>query len=248
MRHTEIAPGFGFIILSGEIMKSDSVEFSRIADFYKMAAVLFRSPGGDLRAGLEIGETIRLRKFSAGVAPGTVCASACALAWLGGTERYMSQTSLIGFHASYYVAPNGEAAVSAIGNALIGRYLTRLGLPVPVIEYATRADPHELELLTPEAAKAIGLELTVLELSPGATQIAPTGTAKKQTHYVSGLDPDGDNWLAFKAGPSMQAKRLRKLPPNTPLTLLESKEPWLKVKLEDGSIGWVYKKYVSCCR
>ena len=62
--------------------------------------------------------------------------------------------------------------------------------------------------------------------------------------YVSGLNPNGDNWLALKSGPDLNATRLRKLPPATPLTPLGREGEWIKVKLDDGQQGWVYSKYV----
>ena len=63
--------------------------------------------------------------------------------------------------------------------------------------------------------------------------------------YVSGLDPNGDNWLALKSGPDLKATRLRKLPPDTPLTLLSRNGEWMRVLLDDGQEGWVYSKYVQ---
>ena len=62
--------------------------------------------------------------------------------------------------------------------------------------------------------------------------------------YVSGLNPNGDNWLALKSRPDLNATRLRKLPPATPLTPLWREGEWIKVKLDDGQEGWVYSKYV----
>jgi hypothetical protein len=63
--------------------------------------------------------------------------------------------------------------------------------------------------------------------------------------YVTGLDPNGDNWLALKSGPDLKASRLRKLPPATPLTPMGREGEWIKVKLDDGQEGWVYSKYVK---
>jgi SH3-like domain-containing protein len=63
--------------------------------------------------------------------------------------------------------------------------------------------------------------------------------------YVSGLDPNGDNWLALKSAPDLRASRLRKLAPDTPLTPLEFRGIWVRVLLDDGMEGWVYSKYVN---
>jgi hypothetical protein len=62
--------------------------------------------------------------------------------------------------------------------------------------------------------------------------------------YVSGLNPKGDNWLALKDAPDLNANRLLKLPPGTPLTPLARQGEWIKVSLDDGQEGWVFSKYV----
>jgi len=64
-------------------------------------------------------------------------------------------------------------------------------------------------------------------------------------YYVTGLNPNGDNWLALKSGPDLKATRLCKLPPETPLTLLSCNGEWMRVLLDDGQEGWVYSKYVK---
>jgi hypothetical protein len=67
----------------------------------------------------------------------------------------------------------------------------------------------------------------------------------EKKYFVSGLDSNGDNWLALKSAPDLKANRLRKLPPDTPLTLLSRSGEWIKVLLDDGQEGWVYSKYVK---
>ncbi len=67
-------------------------------------------------------------------------------------------------------------------------------------------------------------------------------------HYVTGLDPQGDNWLALKSAPNLNAPRLAKLPPDTLLTVLGQQGGWLRVRLRNGSEGWTAARYVACCR
>ncbi|MCG6941768.1 MAG: hypothetical protein LJE69_11035 [Thiohalocapsa sp.] len=68
-------------------------------------AVYFDSPGGSLGGGIRLGEYLRRNRIKAVVEGGGMCASACALAFLGGTDRtgarWMSSTttSRLGFHA-----------------------------------------------------------------------------------------------------------------------------------------------------
>ena len=68
-------------------------------------AIYFDSPGGSLGGGIRLGEYFRRSRIKTVVEGGKTCASACALAFLGGTDakgnRWMSTTttSRLGFHA-----------------------------------------------------------------------------------------------------------------------------------------------------
>lgn len=66
--------------------------------------------------------------------------------------------------------------------------------------------------------------------------------------YVTGLDPQGDNFLALKAAPSLKAARLLKMGPGTLLTVLDRAGPWTQVQLRGGQTGWAYGRYLACCR
>jgi hypothetical protein len=125
------------------------------------AIVNFNSDGGVLLDGIAIGKTIRLKSFSTAVLDGKRCASACALAWLGGSPRYMGRTALVGFHAAY-IKKEGLPS-SGVGNALVGSYLTQIGLSETAVVYITQAAPTELTLLTLRDAEKIGIEVSPFE-------------------------------------------------------------------------------------
>jgi hypothetical protein len=164
--HMPIGDGSaGFIIIAGELNQGDEKKFNLVAQRYTKGAVLFASPGGNLVAAIEIGRIIRLRNFATGVAPKTRCASACALAWLGGTQRFLSSTSLIGFHAAY-VVEKGAATESGLGNAIVGAYLTTLGLPLSAVIYIAKSPPDEITWLNVSDARQVGIDVSLLDLTP----------------------------------------------------------------------------------
>lgn len=236
--------GGAFVIVNGEITAKDAIELDLVALSYPRAAVLFESPGGNLMAGLRMGETIRRMGYSTGVAPGTRCASACALAWLGGVSRFMSARSIVGFHAAYN--PD-DGSVNAPANALVGAYAASLGLSRPAILFITSAQPKDMKWLSPEMANGLGIAVTVLEVE--STQATPPPAALPPVlHYVTGLDPNGDNWLALKEGPDIRSRRLAKLASGTSLLVEEKRGRWWRVTLADGRKGWVASEYVGCCR
>ncbi|MFP3702229.1 hypothetical protein SB758_42815, partial [Burkholderia sp. SIMBA_013] len=53
---------------------------------------------------------------------------------------------------------NGEYRESGVANAEIGSYLTHLGLRIESMRYFTIAGPNDFLLLTPEKARALGIE------------------------------------------------------------------------------------------
>lgn len=102
-------PQISIIVVQGELLVGDDEKFVKVALPLRQAVVVFDSEGGNLVAGMEIGNAIKLKKFYTLVSANTFCASACALAWLAGTKRFMEADSRIGFHAAYEIDANGQA-------------------------------------------------------------------------------------------------------------------------------------------
>ena len=194
-RAADVAILGGIIIVSGDIKLADKDAFHDAAA--KASATLwgvaFISQGGNLWAGLSIGEEIRKRGLATFVPPSSVCASACALAWLGGTHRYAEPTSKIGFHAAF---KKGMQTTSGEANAFVGAYLSKLGFSYGAIEYMTKADPAAMTWLTIADAKKYGIDVDPLpkpsapspalapNLAPvtlAATDPAPAPSARKPT-------------------------------------------------------------------
>jgi hypothetical protein len=57
-------------------------------DKIKKAIVFLDSEGGDVKESLVIGRFLRAQRLRTGIASGARCSSACAYAFLGGTQRY----------------------------------------------------------------------------------------------------------------------------------------------------------------
>ncbi len=62
--------------------------------------------------------------------------------------------------------------------------------------------------------------------------------------YVGGLNPRGENYLSLRTGPGSRYEELLRMEPDTLLTVLARKGNWLRVQLEDGTIGWAYSRYI----
>jgi hypothetical protein len=96
-----------------------------------------------------------------------------------------------------------------------------------------------------------GIKLRELVSSRSTVDRPPRADPPLRTvsyHYLVGLDPRGDNFLALKEFPAINAPRLRKMGPETLLEVLDRNGPWLKVRTQDGTTGWAHGKYIACCK
>jgi hypothetical protein len=143
--------------------------------------IFFDSPGGNLFAGIELGREIRRRGISTSVGrsirrrdaasnetfevqPG-LCASACALAFLGGVERFGGP---VGFHqASLAVSPaeaerllvplGGGLSAGQLFAGLMVAYVMEMGADPRLIAAAMAAPSDRLFLPTDDEARQLGV-------------------------------------------------------------------------------------------
>lgn len=163
------------IVVSGTIDFGDDRRFASIAAQARNGIVFFNSPGGSLDAAIQMGKVIRVMGLVTYVSDGDICVSACALAWLGGSARFMSPSAKVGFHAAY-VDNRGEKEVSSVGNAIVGGYLNGLGFSENAIAYITSAPPEGVRWLTFDDAGKVGIEVKRgLESEKRAVAQPPTG-------------------------------------------------------------------------
>jgi len=81
----------------------------------------------------------------------------------------MGDGARICFHAASRNA-GGLRIVSATGNALVGPYLSQLGLRFDAINYVTKSGPAFMTWLTIADAQRLGFEVTRLSGSPPGKQ------------------------------------------------------------------------------
>ena len=193
------------ITISGDLVVTDVQKFTDTIAPYTKGIVVFSSDGGSLAAGLRIGTIIRMRNFATAVEDGSSCVSACALAWLGGSRRLMGANAKIGFHAAYYLTEDGQPMETGPGNALVGAYLNRLGLPDRAIIYITQADPRRITWLTLEDARFQGIDVAVLPPSTPNAGVATVGHELQS--YRSELFGKLSQLLADEPGIGMVADR-----------------------------------------
>ena len=74
--------------------------------------------------------------------------------------------------------------------------------------------------------------------------------ASTHFHFVTGLDPNGWNWLALRDSPNASAawSKTIQIGPETPVTLVGKSGDFSKVRLRSGEVGWVTAAHIECCR
>lgn len=190
----------GIVLIKGELKREDVDVFLAKSAPFSGGIVVMESPGGSAYAGLEIGKAIRERRFTTWVESGTTCASACAIAWLGGEPRVMGKAAVIGFHA-LSVMRQGERVETGFGNAIYGAYLAKLGLSYKAIEYLSDAAPTDMNWLTPTDAENIGISLKVYDDKPTGPPRSPS-TITRRDSESSALAPSSPPVVAPTVPPA----------------------------------------------
>ena len=147
-----------YILIKGEIGVNDAKAFKNIALTTESAVVILDSPGGLMMPAIEIGKAIKLKGFGTAVVDSS-CTSACAIAWIAGQPRMMSKGATVGFHAAYMEDTGGKQNPSSVANALVGAYLSNLGLNEKVVAFATSAGPDQVRWINKKEADNMELKI-----------------------------------------------------------------------------------------
>jgi hypothetical protein len=198
------------VTVEGEFVLEDMQAFRLKVQSQPKAIIAFQSDGGSVIAGIEIGKIIRLRNFATLVPDHVRCASACALAWLGGAARFMGPQAQIGFHAAY-VLQSGQASETGMGNALVGAYLANIGLPDSAVMYVTQASPRAMTWLNIAEAQQRGIDVALF--TPAQNDSSP------QANSQPSRNPPPDIELSRRASDFVVSLLVRWSDPNSAYAL-----------------------------
>ena len=157
------------ILATGEI-KTGDVEglaaFLRSHALAKTIAVYLASPGGNLYEGMRLGLYFHLNKIKTVVEGGQDCASACALAFLGGTDnaglpwRSSSTNSRLGFHAFRGIAEKAASTdnVQSIVADML-RYGKTVNAPIDLLIQGFATPSDDIFWVSQADVCALGIKL-----------------------------------------------------------------------------------------
>lgn len=110
------------LLLSGTFEQGDPSRVLEALTREPIMEVQLDSPGGSMRAGLDVGLTLRANQVATRVAGGRECASACFFAFLGGVLRSVDPGARLGVHM--HSAAGNEAYVQQLRRILGERRLS----------------------------------------------------------------------------------------------------------------------------
>lgn len=157
------------ILVTGKIVDGDVDRLSaylRRSFIKKTVAVYLASSGGSLYEGMRLGRFFRQNRIRTVVEGGRDCASACALAFLGGTDhngrpwRSSSTDSRLGFHAF-----RGISAAAVDENEVqhtvadILRYGKAVDAPIELLIAGFSTPSHDIFWVSQEDICALGIRL-----------------------------------------------------------------------------------------
>lgn len=205
--HEKLDDTTEIILIEGDIVVGDLERFRQISLRYPEGLVVLNSNGGLIHPAIEIGKIIKIAGYSTAVRESDVCASACALIWMAGSERIASFAGNIGFHASYR-SENGRLIKSGAANALIGNYLTLLGASARTVVFATTAPPDKVLWLTAANKEVSGIDFENFDQPPAPINIAlapqritptPPKLTTQYKRHSDCQDPTSEDEWEFKA-------------------------------------------------
>ncbi|UIJ85284.1 hypothetical protein LZK77_16335 [Rhizobium leguminosarum] len=145
--------GKSILVVKGEFEQSDDP--SRLVSEYlqlKPTFVSFHSPGGNVAAAMKFGRMIRALGADTLQARSLECASACALAFVGGVHR-SAEAGSIGVHRSSFAEDAGLDRNTAVAEvqamtAEIIKYLGEMGVSSDLMQISLSVDSSDMRYLT----------------------------------------------------------------------------------------------------
>lgn len=178
-KHAKDSPGVNAIQLKGRIDEGDTFDLQAyIGGLPKKAHVVvyLNSPGGNLGEGMRLGKFFYEHKIETVIESKTACASACALAFLGGRDeatgkplRTKASNSGLGFHSfmrefdksKSYTADDLKIVVQRTQSTVyvVADYLKAIGTDMDVIRLMLKAQASEMNFLTNDDALALNIRV-----------------------------------------------------------------------------------------
>jgi len=176
-KHASDSAEVNAILLKGGVEDGDTFDLKvYISKLPKKATVIvyLNSPGGNLREGMRLGRFFFDNKIETAVETKTACASACALAFLGGRDdagkphRTKASNSGLGFHSfsrdfdnKNYSADDLKIVVQQTQTQvfLVAEYLKSIGADLDVVRLMLKAQANQMNYISNDEALSLNIRV-----------------------------------------------------------------------------------------
>jgi len=249
------------IIASGEIEFTDDLSaFERIAQSSGAQVVTFDSIGGNPYKAMELGRLIRRHGLATIQLRAGECASACALAFLGGTWR-AAMPGAIGVHKSSFSNTSGITTNDAVSSiqaltADMMIYISEMGADPSLLKLALQYDSDDMRYLSRREME----EYRVTTLSADSSATAPRAAAAplpprnstateattskfKIPNPTSGRVQHPGEHIDLKQTPLDDAPVVRRIANGTQVAILGRTDDWYRVRAA-GVVGYAHTSWI----
>lgn len=199
------------LVLSGEFeLSDDPVALAGEVSQFKPAFIMFRSGGGNVVSAMKIGRMIRALGVSTLQIRSAECASACALAFVGGVRR-SAEAGSIGVHQASFSddatldSKTAVTAVQAMTAEIIG-YLGEMGVSPQLLQLSLSVESSDMRYLTSSEMANWGVttpglvgDAAVASKTPASPAPVPTATPSNGGSALTQGDDPAQAALAFVA-------------------------------------------------
>jgi len=177
-KHAKDSAEVNAILVKGVINQGDTFELQAyIASLPKKPhiVIFLSSPGGNLAEGMKLGRFFYDRKIETAIETKTFCASACALAFLGGRDdsgkplRTKAANSGLGFHAftrefdkdKSYTAEDLKVVVQRTQSTVyvVADYLKAINTDMDIIRIMLKAQNNEMNFISNDDALILNIRV-----------------------------------------------------------------------------------------
>lgn len=259
--------GLRYVMVSGEFSYDDNLdEFASVVRSHNPSVIGFNSPGGNVSKAMELGRLIRSYRLNTLQPKGPDCASACALAFLGGVTRW-SEPGAIGVHKSSFSGSHSidtQTAVSAVQQltADVMTYMIEMGVDPALLQLSLQYDSDDMRYLSNSEMKQYRVTNQVDVGQPQVPLPTPAPSVTPQPNITALPSPSIQNGSPLsipearsgrirhpkgaapvKVLPDGKAANVVNLRNGSPVAILDSADRWYRVRSSD-QVGYMHHTWV----
>lgn len=259
--------GLSYLVVHGSFTKGDDLsEFTAAVRAANPTVVTFNSPGGNVIKAMELGRLIRAFELNTLQFRELECASACALAFLGGVVRIALPGS-IGVHRASFADGHQMSADDAVSSvqamtAEVMSYMYSMGADPGLLQLSLRYDASDMRYLSGSEMQQFKVVTHAGDIpteSPSPQYTPPTAPSPEVARAPSaparpadlltiptartGLVRHPKGEVPLKSNADGKAPNLATLRNGTALQILGNVERWYRVRVR-GYSGYLHHTWV----